>query len=527
MYPPGMIDPRLRLAQLLILAVALVPASAAGQSPSFRASGTPIALEPVADDAYGLRSVAPVGWTDVGMGIRMRDRSGADPTLLALQSAPVAPDALWPSLLPQLGLTERPEPASQRTTAAGLVWDLYAVPMGPTTADLGLAATPGRTYLVLLVSTPTEQATLVDTVFLPAVEALEPLVVQRTPLPSGIGYTERDVTFAGGAADVTLAGTLSVPERQGPHPAIVLMTGSGPEDRDESLPGMTLRPFALVADALARAGVAVLRYDDRGTAASTGDYAAATLTDFTADGQAAFDWLRRQPAIDPGRVGLLGHSEGGAYIASIAARDPAVAFVVGLAPMVRSGMELMLEQTRAIARSQGSSEEEAEAAVRANRRLYQAALSPDQDQLEAILRDDLGARYDALDAAARAQFGDRATWIDQQVAAQLPTLQSPWFRSLLRADPLADWRRVDAPVLGLFGGKDVQVVAGPESEALEAALGDRDGRSRVEVLADANHLFQAAVTGSLAEYPTLEQVFMPQLLPLVTDWVGEVVGPAR
>lgn len=513
---------------LLVLVLAIVAAApahaiaAAEPSPSLPA----IELEPVTDEAYGLRSVAPVDWATAGMGIRTRGGAAGDPTLLALQSAPVAPDALWPSLLPQLGLTATPAPTATRTTAAGLDWELYQVPIGggSVVADLGLAQGDGVTYLVLLVSQASEAEGLRAAVFLPAIDALEPLVVERTPLPSGIGYTEREVTLPGGAAGVTLAGTLTMPEGEGPHPAVVLMTGSGPEDRDESLPGMTLKPFALVADALGRAGVAVLRYDDRGTAASTGDYASATIADFTADGRAAFDWLREQPGIDPARTGVLGHSEGGAYIAAIAADDPDVAFVVGLAPMVRSGIDLLVDQTYAIARSQGVSEEAATDTAAANRRLYEAALSEAPDALEATMRTVLGDAYDALDPSEQAKLGDRAAWVEQQVQAQLPTLRSPWFLSLLRADPSKDWARVAAPVLGVFGGKDVQVIAGPESAALETAIDDRDGRSQVVTLADANHLFQTATTGAVTEYPTLEQRFTPDLLPLVTGWVREVTG---
>lgn len=121
-------------------------------------------------------------------------------------------------------------------------------------------------------------------------------------------------------------------------------------------------------------------------------------------------------------------------------------------------------------------------------------------------------------------MGDREAWIDRQVAAQLPSLQSPWFVSLLRADPSVDWARVAVPVLGVFGGKDVQVIAEPEAAALRAALDDRDERSRVEVIPDANHLFQHAETGGLAEYATLEQTFTPELLPMLTDWVRMVAG---
>lgn len=514
------------LAALLVVAV-IVPAAVAGQSsspPIPVASAGPVELEPVIEEAYGLRSVAPAGWTSAGMGIRTRGASSDDRTLLALQSAPLAADALWPSLLPQLGLTERPERTERRSTAAGLDWDLYSVPMGPTTADLGLAEGPGVTYLALLVSAAAERDALVETVFLPAVDALEPLMVERTPLPSGIGYSEVEVSFPGGGSDVTLAGTLTVPAGEGPHPAVVLMSGSGPQDRDESLPGMTLKPFALIADALGKAGVAVLRFDDRGTASSTGDHASATIVDLTADGAAALAYLRSRPEVDSARAGILGHSEGGAYIARIAAEDPDVPFVVGLAPMVRSGTDLLIDQNIALARSQGASEDRIEALRAYVAALYPLVIEDDMAAAEALMRDFHGELWDSLDPADQASAGEREAFIDAQVAPQLATMDTAWFRSLLTTDPSVDWARVDAPVLGVFGGKDVQVIAGPESAALEAALGDRDPRSRVEIIADANHLFQHAVTGGLGEYPTLEQTFTPTLLPLLTDWVREVTG---
>jgi dienelactone hydrolase len=315
-----------------------------------------------------------------------------------------------------------------------------------------------------------------------------------------------------------------MPDGDGPHPAVVLMSGSGPQDRDESLPGMTLRPFALVADALGRAGIAVLRYDDRGTAASTGDYASSAIADFTADGHAAFRWLREQPGIDPAQVGVLGHSEGGAYIAAIAAQDPDMAFVIGLAPMVRSGLDLLIDQTGAIARTQGLDEVSIRELQREMRRLYEAALSNDATELERVLREAMGAQYDLMDPETQALAGDRERYIDLQVTAQLPTLQSPWFQSILRADPSLDWAKVTVPVLGVFGDLDVQVIAAPEAAALEAAF-EASGNERGHImrLADANHLFQSAVTGGLDEYAVLDQTFTPDLLPRLDDWLDGVV----
>jgi dienelactone hydrolase len=500
----------------------------AAEAVSDRASSVPaIELEPVTEAAYGITSVAPVGWERTGAGIRGRRATPGDLTQIALQTAPVGVDQVWASLLRQLGLTEVPEPVGTRDTPAGATWDLYSVTLpGDLVADIALAPFGDGAWLVLLISSADEAATLRDEVLLPAVDAFA-IMPEPSAAPGDRPYTETEVSFPGGDADVTLAGTLTVPPGPGPHPAVVLMSGSGPQDRDESLAGMTLKPFALLADALASAGVVVLRYDDRGTAASTGDYDSATLDRFTADGAAALAYLRSRPEVDAARTGILGHSEGGAYVAAIAAEDPDVAFVIGLAPMVRPGLELLIDQNESIARSQGASEEEVERARQFATDLFDAALARDRTLAECIIRVYFGEQYDRQDEATRELLGDREAFIKAQLDAQVQVLFSPWYQSFLRSDPSADWRRVTAPVLGVFGGKDVQVPAEAESAALEAALAAvGGGASTVVTLPEANHLFQRATTGAITEYAILEQTFTPDLLPLVTDWVREVTGLA-
>lgn len=501
---------------------------AAAMSPEPTTASGAILLEPVREPAYGIGSVAPTGWASMGMGLRTRGMSAADPTLLALQSAPIPVSQLWPALLPQLALDAQPEPIESRTSDSGIDFSVYQVPIAATdtVADLALADGEGVSYIVLLVSQSAEAADLRETVFLPAVAAFAPLP-DASPTPRSDAYTDTQVTFPGGAADVTLAGTLSLPTGPGPHAAVVLMSGSGPQDRDESLPGLTLKPFAILADALASAGIAVLRYDDRGTARSTGDYDAAVVDDFTADGAAALAWLREQADIDPARIGILGHSEGGLYVADIAANDPDVAFVVGLAPVARPGVDLLVDQNEALARSQGAPESEVMIVREFAADLYAAGMAEDMVAAEQIVRDYFGPLYDRQDAATQQSMGERAAFVEGQVRSQLDGLRRPWFLSLLRSDAGADWRRVTAPTLGVFGGKDVQVVARLEAPAMQAALeaaGNSD--ATITTLPDANHLFQTAQTGAVGEYGTLEQSFTPGLLPLIVDWVVQQAGVA-
>ena len=252
---------------------------------------------------------------------------------------------------------------------------------------------------------------------------------------SPVPYAELEVAFPGGASDVTLAGTLSVPDGSGPFPAIVLVTGSGPEDRDESIaPAAAIKPFAIIADALARAGVVVLRVDDRGTAKSTGDYSTASVSDFTADAAAALAYVRTRAEVDPARTGLLGHSEGGLDVAEIAAADPSVAFVVGMAPPATTGVDLLVQQSEAILRVSGTPQAEIAIAVQFARDVYAQVLAGDKAAAEQVIRDYVGALYDRQTPDVQRQLGDRGAYIQSQVDSRMTSLFSPEFASLLASD---------------------------------------------------------------------------------------------
>lgn len=505
---------------LFVLLTLLLPGIARAQDP--------IPLVPYEDPNFGVVTVVPEGWAHLGQGIHARRPNASDRVLIAIQSAPVPMDALWTSLLPQLALTEAPQPIGARDTDA-LSWTLYQVDAdasgGTLRVDLAISAKDGTTYLVLFQSPPDAYDALHDAVFLPAVDALQPLAPEPTPDPATLPYGVEEVAFPGGAADVTLAGTLTIPRTDGPHPAIVLFSGSGAQDRDESVrPVAAIKPFALLADALTRAGVAVLRYDDRGTAASTGDYAEARLADLTADAQAAFDYLRSRPEIDPARTGVLGHSEGGVYVASLIEAGSPIAFAVGMAAPATNGVDLLIAQNGAIRRSTGGSDAEVALAEAFARKLFEAALDGDIEGATAVASEYSGEYWDRQTDELKAALGERDVFVAQQVERQVGTVSSPWFTDLLRSDAGTGWAKAGMPVLGVFGGKDSQVVAMQNAPLMEAALGDRNPASRVVTLPDANHLFQAAEAGTIAEYGTLEQTFTPDFLPLVVGWVAEQAG---
>ncbi len=518
------------LAAAFVMSFAVASSGVAlAQSPS----PAPVVLEPVTESGYGISSVIPVGWKSVGPGLHARGLSPSDPTLLAIQAAPGSISDLWPALLPQLQVTGTPEPVGTRTSPAGTEWTLYHLVRGDSGVadDVAISEQDGRTWLVVLQALASEIDQLHDAVFLPAVDAYAPVVALGSPGGSGTPtpYIDEEVSFLGGAHDVMLAGTLSRPAGDGPAPAIVLVSGSGPQDRDESLaPLAAIKPFAIIADALARAGVAVLRYDDRGTARSTGDYAAATVPDFTADAAAAVAYLHTRSDIDATRIGVLGHSEGGLDVAEIAAADPSIAFVVGMAPPATSGVDLLVQQNEAILRVQGTTETEIAPAVQFAKDVYARVIAGDEPGAERVIREYAGALYDRQTPAAQRQLGERAAFLQSQVDSRMTTLFSPWFVSLLESDAGAAWARVHAPVLGLFGGKDVQVPALTQAPALTAALqsaGDTD--VTVTTIPDANHLFQSARTGAVGEYGSLEQAFTPEFLPTLVDWVVAHAGVAR
>jgi len=318
-------------------------------------------------------------------------------------------------------------------------------------------------------------------------------------------YSQQDVSFAGGAPDVRLAGTLSVPDGKGPFPAVVLIAGSGPQNRDEEVFGHKV--FLVLADALNRAGIVVLRYDKRGIGASTGDAKTATTGDYTADAGAALDWLKTQPRIDPKHIGVIGHSEGGLIAPAVAVADPQIAFVVMLAGPGVKGDQLLRLQTAAIGRASGLNDAQLAAAAQINSVVYAAVLdaaSPDEAKMK--IQAALKPYVDAGQLpASRAQVA----------AAQMA---SPWMFSFIRSDPAPVLDKVRVPVLAINGGLDMQVPAAGNLPAIKAALAGDADVTTLE-LPGLNHLLQMSKTGSPDEYATIEETIDPAALKIITDWV--------
>ena len=322
----------------------------------------------------------------------------------------------------------------------------------------------------------------------------------QTP-PKPYPYRDEEVTFANPGAGISLAGTLTIPAGAGPFPAVMLITGSGAQDRNESI--VDHQPFLVLADHLTRKGIVVLRADDRGVGKSSGNFAAATTADFATDVEEGLAFLRSRREVDQQRVGLIGHSEGGAIAPIVAVRNTAVRFIVLMAGPGVPGDEIILEQTRLISLASGMAPELAERGTTQQRSV-----------LDIIKREhDPGA----LDHELR----DRFTGLGlppAQVDLQVKALTTPWYRYFVSYDPAPALTALACPVLALNGEKDLQVPPAQNLPAIRRALASNKA-AQVEELPGLNHLFQSAKTGLPAEYVTIEETIAPAVLDKISTWV--------
>ncbi len=339
---------------------------------------------------------------------------------------------------------------------------------------------------------------------------------RRSQQPKGpFPYRSLEVSYEGPAGKI--AGTLTVPEERQPIATVLLISGSGPQNRDAEIFGH--KPFLVLADHLSRHGIAVLRVDDRGVGGSEGDVARATSLDFAEDARAGVKFLGAYSGLSEGPVGLLGHSEGG-LIAPLLARDPGVDFLVLVAAPGVPGREVLARQRFLIARGVGESAESIQKREALFEELVDLVLA--EETRETRLREIIYEQM-ALDEVSP-EDREVAT---QQAEAALAQMESPWFRFFLSHDPRPVLARVQVPVLALYGAKDLQVEPAQNQPALEKAL-HRGGNRDVEVVRfkNLNHLMQSAGTGHPSEYWALEETFSPVALEKISTWIGQHFPPA-
>jgi pimeloyl-ACP methyl ester carboxylesterase len=302
-------------------------------------------------------------------------------------------------------------------------------------------------------------------------------------------YISEDVTFTNNKFKIKLAGTLTMPKGEGPFPAVILITGSGPQNRNEELMGH--KPFLVIADYLTRHGIAVLRYDDRGVGKSEGLRTNTTSNDLATDAEAAFDFLKSVHGIDPARIGLAGHSEGGLIASIVAASNPAVAFIISLAGPGVTGEQILYRQTADIIKASGGTEEQVQEALSTNKKLYNV-LKKEPDNKKADV--EIKATYKKILTEKNNDPGKIEDAMNQLSSSMNPSSYD-WLRYFIITDPATFWKKVKCPVLALNGQKDIQVAADINLPAIEKALKSGGNKSvKTVFLPDLNHLFQHCKT---------------------------------
>ena len=339
----------------------------------------------------------------------------------------------------------------------------------------------------------------------------------KPPFP----YKVEEVSYDNKEAGVTFAGTLTLPEGDGPFPAVLLITGSGPQDRDESV--FQHRPFLVIADHLTRQGVAVLRVDDRGVGGTSAGEApeSATTDDFVGDALCGVEFLSQRKEVASNQIGLMGHSEGGVIAPMAAVKDDRIAFIILLAGTGVRGDRLLLSQNELVSRVSDTDEETIQAGLTLNRKLFDVVLRDDLDsagrtkELEKILHaTDFDKILDATDGIKQ-----------EQIEQILAMIDNDWIQWFIRHDPVPTLEKVQIPVLALNGTLDLQVPCKENLDAIEAAL-QRGGNRDHEAVAfsNLNHLFQHCETGALTEYGKIEETFSPEVLDKITHWILQRFG---
>ena len=342
-----------------------------------------------------------------------------------------------------------------------------------------------------------------------------PLAPKRPQEPTPpFPYHAEDVTYDNASVGIELAGTLTTPYGPGPFPAAIMITGSGQQDRNEGVFGH--KPFLVIADHLTRKGIAVLRVDDRGIGGSTtiGPEGAATSFDFASDVEAGISFLLERPRIDPTKIGLIGHSEGGMIAPIVAARDPRVAFIVLLAGPGIPIVELLHLQTEALLRADAASDDDIAVAMEHDRQVLQIVMDTSLS-LEAVT-----PKIQELMQADPSLNGMTKIEKHKAIEHMAKKISTPWFRTFARYDPGPALVGVRCPVLAVNGELDCNVTCQENLIGISLALA-QGGNTDVTIRAfpGLNHAFQHCQTGAIEEIAQLEETISAEVLNVVADWI--------
>jgi uncharacterized protein len=331
-------------------------------------------------------------------------------------------------------------------------------------------------------------------------------------------YYSEELVFTNKKENITLAGTLTLPTKEGKYPVVVLISGSGPQNRDCEIVGH--KSFLLIADYLTKRGIGVLRYDDRGVAESKGIFSAATSQDFATDVEAAVSYLKTRNDINPKKIGLIGHSEGGLIAPMVAAKSKDVSFIVLLAGVGVNGGDVLLTQQRAISEGMGLNQKAIDLNYGINKKAYDLIKkSQNADNLKKELTDYFEKTIKETPYAKPPQMSE----VDY-VKAQVTANSNVWLQYFIRFDPANTLKNVKCPVLALNGDKDLQVSSKINLKAIEEALKKaKNKRVTIKEMPNLNHLFQECKTGLTIEYGEIEQTFSPTALNEMGVWLENIV----
>lgn len=331
-------------------------------------------------------------------------------------------------------------------------------------------------------------------------------------------YDIKDVEFINPVSGNKLSGTLTSPKNGNNLPGVVLITGSGAQNRDEEIMGH--KPFWVIADYLSKNGIAVLRYDDRGVGKSEGIFSDATTLDFADDAEAAFNFLKTQANIDSAKTGLIGHSEGGMIAQIISSRNQDIAFIILLAAPGMKGDDLLVLQAELINRASGTSEKEIRKASKINKKIYSIVKNEDNEQT---------AKYKIYKILKKVKTGlskeesEESGFSEEYIQQIISQINSNWFRTFFRLDPVKYLENVKCPVFALNGSLDLQVPPDENLSIIEQTL-ILSGNPKIEIkeLDGLNHLFQPSKTGLPNEYNLIETTFDESTLILILSYITEL-----
>ena len=351
----------------------------------------------------------------------------------------------------------------------------------------------------------------------------EPLKIVRPQEPKPpFPYTVEDVLFRNNKEGFDLAGTLTIPEGTGPFPAVILISGSGYQDRDEKI--FNHKPFLVIADYLTRNGIAVLRYDDRGTGSSKGNKTNATSETLAGDAESALTYLMTRPEINAKHIGVAGHSEGGLIAAIVASGNKNVSFVISLAGPGVPGAQIITTQTRDISITSGMDTAKVSKDIKTLDHVFKMIMAePDQKKLAKDAMQWYASELDSEGVDPEKRKEEMAGF-----AKSIVTFNNAWFRYFIITDPKTFWKNVTCPVLALNGEKDLQVNYTDNLDGIREAL-KKSGNRKVIIMSFAglNHLFQHCTTGLPTEYNSIEETFSPDALKIISEWIKLTVNKKK